>query len=231
MKNVAWQTFIFKWQKKILLPLNSFVFSYYKVKSVVMAKRTCYKLFKNLRKYIHCVPGLVCRQTKNWTQPPLVGGRHVTWRFLVEVSSGKITLLEPIIFQMVTFETHDVRYCTCLPPTKYTSENTKKKKITDVFCLFLTSFCPSVLPCFKILLAHIVPARLLESRYVFPRLHEKSLHFCSVQNMSTFIRVPTNASYSSDFCLKVSLLDIQREVDTLFPLSVSHLQRVLCVWF
>lgn len=160
-----------------------------------MGKRTCYKLFKNLRKYIHCVPGLACHRTKNRTQPPLVGGRHVTCRFLLEVSSGKITLLEPIIFQLVTFETHDVRYCTCLAPTKYTSENTKKKDNTDAFfCLFLTSFYLSVLPCFKILLAHIVPARLLESRYVFPRLHEKSSRFCSVQNMSTFIRVPANAS-------------------------------------
>ncbi len=101
-----------------------------------MAERTCYKLFKNLRKYLHCVPGLVCRRTKNPTQPPLVGGRHVACRFLVEVSSGEITLLEPIIFQLFTFETHDVWYCTCLPPTTYTSENTKKKDNTDVFVFF-----------------------------------------------------------------------------------------------
>lgn len=125
--------------------LNIFVFSYYKVKSVVMAKRTCYKLFKNLRKYIHCVPGLACHRTKNRTQPPLVGGRHVTCRFLLEVSSGKITLLEPIIFQLVTFETHDVRYCTCLAPTKYTSENTKKK-ITQMLFLSFSNVFLSVRP-------------------------------------------------------------------------------------
>lgn len=65
-----------------------------------MAKRTCYKLFKNLRKYIHCVfLGSSARQTNK--KNPTRWSRRVI--LLFEVSSAKITLLEPIIFQLVTF--------------------------------------------------------------------------------------------------------------------------------
>lgn len=178
-----------------------FVFSYYKVKSVVMAKRTCYKLFKNLLKYIYIV-FLGSSPAEQKTKPSRRSWVDVTsCRFSLWGLVWKDSAFGTECFPSGTFETHDVWYCTCLPPTKYTSENTKKKDNTDVFCLFLTSFYPSfflVYFFFEILLAHIVPAILLESRYVFPRLHEESSAFfdqckicppSSASNASLFLRL------------------------------------------
>lgn len=198
-----------------------------------MAKRTCYKLFKNLLKYIHCVPGLVSRRTKNRTQPPLVGGRRVV--FLFEVSSGKIALSEPNIFQVVLLKHMMFDIVHVCPPLN-TRVRIQKKKITQMFfCLFLTSLYPSffhLLFFFWNLIGTYCPCYTPRIQICLSKAAWKV--FCVFVQCK--ICPPSSASlltlhYSSDFCLKVSLLDVQREVDTLFPLSVSHLQRVLCVWF
>lgn len=87
MKNVAWQTFILIWQKKILFAVHVF-FLYYKVKSVVMAKQIVINFLKT------CINMYIVLLDPVWSNPktgPNEAWDHMACRLLCEVESVGIT--------------------------------------------------------------------------------------------------------------------------------------------
>lgn len=111
-------------------------------------------------------------------------------------------------------------YTSCCSLTKYTSENTKEMMF---FCF--KSFISSLVH-FKILLAHNVTP-ISRTQICLAKAACSGFHFFPVQYMSCFF-IPMFLWLH--LCLEVSLLDIKWKVYTFFPLSRSHLQRVLGVW-
>lgn len=82
MKNVAWRTFIFIWQKKSSLCV--LVFLYYKVKSVVRAKQTVINFLKTCINIYIVLPGpVLLNENRTQRSRDRLACRYV-WRFHLE---------------------------------------------------------------------------------------------------------------------------------------------------